>query len=114
MKITWVPMIAQVLGTFLHVLWCFLFTKVWRLGVIGLGIATNLTNFTILAVILINSSCVGEISKAIICPNREALRNWGRYLRIALPATVLLCAEWWAHEILTFMAGILGVREQAA
>lgn len=26
----------------------------------------------------------------------------------------MLCAEWWAFEILIFLAGIIGVREQAA
>ena len=27
---------------------------------------------------------------------------------------MMLCAEWWAFEILNLLAGILGVREQAA
>ena len=80
------------------------------MDVIGLALATDVTNFIILSTILINSSCVPSIKEAIILPNRDALRDWGKYIRIALPATVLICAEWWAFEVLTLLAGILGVK----
>ena len=30
------------------------------------------------------------------------------YLKISLPATVMLCAEWWSYEFLILMAASLG------
>ena len=39
----------------------------------------------------------------------ETFRGWGDYLKISLPATLMICSEWWAYEILTLMSGILGV-----
>ena len=41
------------------------------------------------------------------------MRGWGEYLGVSVPATVMICSEWWAFEILTVMAGILGVVELA-
>jgi len=31
------------------------------------------------------------------------------YLRFGLPVVVLICAEWWAFELMVLMAGGLGV-----
>ena len=44
----------------------------------------------------------------------SAFRNWGAYLKISIPATVMLCAEWWAFEVLMVLAGTLGVASLAA
>ena len=39
---------------------------------------------------------------------RDAFRGWVMYFRIALPSMTMLCAEWWAFEIVIFLAGTLG------
>ena len=44
----------------------------------------------------------------------EAFRGWRPYLQISLPATLMICKEWWAFEILTVLAGVLGVTELAS
>lgn len=36
------------------------------------------------------------------------------YLGISLPATIMICAEWWGFEILALIAGIIGVAAQAS
>ena len=51
MKISWVPMVAQVGGTIIHIGWCYLFVTVLKLDVVGLGIASNITAFTMLLII---------------------------------------------------------------
>ena len=45
--------------------------------------------------------------------DRNSLCGWPEYLRLAIPATILLCSEWWAFEILTLIAGLIGVKAQA-
>jgi len=47
-------------------------------------------------------------------PDIESFRGWGEYLKVSLPSTVMICAEWWAFEILTLISGTLGVPEQAS
>ena len=40
--------------------------------------------------------------------DRQALRHWRPFLRLALPSCLLMCVEWWSWEIATFMVGYLG------
>ena len=44
----------------------------------------------------------------------ESFKEWKAYFKLSVPATVMLCAEWWSFEILVILVGILGVIEQAA
>jgi len=37
--------------------------------------------------------------------------GWGAYLSYGLPATIQLCTEWWMYEVVIFMAGGPGWRE---
>lgn len=38
------------------------------------------------------------------------LRGWGTYLGYGLPAAAQICMEWWAFEVIVFMAGKLPMR----
>jgi len=58
--------------------------------------------------------CIPEIKKAIQCPNKDSFTGWGAYLRISLPATVMLLAEGWAFNVLGVLAGLISVTDQAA
>lgn len=44
----------------------------------------------------------------VICPDLWPV------LRIALPGAAMLCAEWWAFEILTLLAGLLSTTDLAS
>ncbi|XP_030636857.1 multidrug and toxin extrusion protein 1 [Chanos chanos] len=37
-----------------------------------------------------------------------ALQEWGSFMRLAIPSTLMLCFEWWIYEIGGFLAGMLG------
>ena len=43
MEISWVPMLAMVGGTALHLIWCYIFVAKFEAGVEGLAAATSLT-----------------------------------------------------------------------
>jgi MATE family multidrug resistance protein len=45
---------------------------------------------------------------------RECLSGWGEYLKLALPGSLMLCAEWWGFEITIIAVGWLGEVELAA
>ncbi|KAG2496841.1 hypothetical protein HYH03_005246 [Edaphochlamys debaryana] len=38
--------------------------------------------------------------------DRAAFKGWGEYLKVSLPATAMVCVDWWALEVLTLMSGI--------
>ena len=33
--------------------------------------------------------------------------EWKQFFKLAIPSMIMFCSEWWAYEILNFMAGIL-------
>ncbi|XP_054901358.1 multidrug and toxin extrusion protein 1-like [Poeciliopsis prolifica] len=44
----------------------------------------------------------------------ESLQNWGSYMKLALPSTLMKCFEWWVYELGGFFAGMLSEDELAA
>ena len=65
--------------------------------------------------VMIYGSCDPNVSQALV-PffSIETLSGWREYFEISLPATVMICSEWWALEFITLMAGTLGVAELAS
>ncbi|XP_048839541.1 multidrug and toxin extrusion protein 1 isoform X2 [Brienomyrus brachyistius] len=43
-----------------------------------------------------------------------SLQNWGSFMQLAIPSTLMLCFEWWIYEIGGFLAGMLGKVDLAA
>ena len=68
------------------------------------------TQFVI--IVIYSAYYLGDISKeAIFCPSMDMFKDWKKYLSLAVPSTLMLMPEWWAFELLTIMAGWLGVNE---
>uniref|UniRef100_A0A3Q2KK18 Multidrug and toxin extrusion protein n=1 Tax=Equus caballus TaxID=9796 RepID=A0A3Q2KK18_HORSE len=44
----------------------------------------------------------------------ECLQDWASFFRLAIPSMLMLCIEWWAYEIGSFLSGILGMVELGA
>ncbi|XP_010890559.1 solute carrier family 47 member 4 [Esox lucius] len=44
----------------------------------------------------------------------EALQDWGSYMKLAIPSTLMLCFEWWIYELGGFLAGMLSEVDLAA
>ncbi|KAL4608440.1 multidrug and toxin extrusion protein 1-like [Arapaima gigas] len=43
-----------------------------------------------------------------------SLQEWGSYMQLAVPSTLMVCFEWWIYEIGGFLAGMLGEVDLAA
>ncbi|XP_047450304.1 multidrug and toxin extrusion protein 1-like [Mugil cephalus] len=44
----------------------------------------------------------------------ESLHEWGSYMKLAIPSTLMKCFEWWVYELGGFFAGMLSEDELAA
>ncbi|KAM9801682.1 multidrug and toxin extrusion protein 1-like [Neosynchiropus ocellatus] len=44
----------------------------------------------------------------------ESLQEWGAFMKLAVPSTLMRVSEWWVYEIGAFFAGMLGGDELAA
>ena len=114
MRITLVPMIAMIVATFVHILLCFLFIHGLEMDIIGLAIASSIKDAVLLCTVMVYGCCSSKINIALVPINMDALRGWREYLKVSLPSTIMICSEWWAFEILTVLAGTLGVAELAS
>lgn len=104
-------MIAMLVGTCLHVPLCFLFIKYFELGIVGLPIASSCKDFLILSTVMIYGNCSDQIRPALYYPDKTSFMGWGQYLKVSIPSTIMICAEMWGLNILTIIAGTLGVAE---
>ena len=93
MRITFFPMVAMILSTSLHVLLSLLFVYHLDMGVIGLAMAVTCRDFCLCTITMLYCSCTQEVSKVMVPFDMEALRGWGEYLSISVPATIMICAE---------------------
>ena len=44
----------------------------------------------------------------------DAFKEWGKFLKLAIPGLVMTCAEFWAFEIQTLFAGYFGTEYLSA
>ena len=114
MRITLIPMIVMIVGTFVHILLCYIFINVVDTGIVGLAYASSIKDGVLMLTVMAYSRCSSQINIALVPVNRDAFRGWGEYLCISIPSTVMICAEWWAFEIMTILAGVIGVTELAS
>ena len=102
-----------------HIGWGYLLIIYLDLGVAGAAISLNIT--------FIINFLAQELY--IRCIARESFENylqplfskksfkWSEaknFLRLAVPGTMMQCAEWWAFELLAIFAGMLGPHHLAA
>lgn len=104
-------MVATIVTTFGHVFWLIMFVNVFDWGIFGVALASTVTNGLQLSVCLIYASKKEAISEAIFMPTKDAFIGLRMYMGLAIPATLMLCGEWWFFELLTLTSGYIGVNE---
>lgn len=114
MRITFFPMVAMILTTLLHILLCLLFVFHLDMGVIGLAVAVSCKDFVLMVLTMIYCYLSPEVYKVFRPFDMEALRGWGEYLSISIPAAVMICAEYYAFEFIAISAAVLGIVEIAS
>ena len=103
---TYVNLIISFLVIALHPLWCYLFISLCELKIYGAGL-------TLLISQAINAfgGCfyifiIKPDPESIFCYTRESfsLQGLKNYCKIGIPNAFLMCAEWWAFEILAIIS----------
>lgn len=96
LKISWVPMIAQVGATFLHILWCHIFVVKLDWGLRGLGMASTITSLLLVAMTELYAWCLPSIQDTLFWPDATSFHGWKEYFSLGVPTTIILCAEYFA------------------
>merc|ERR1712139_485631 len=95
----------------LHVVWAALFVVYLQWGNAGAGYANLLTwtlEYVLSSIYLAwKAESMGFSKHELLLVQGPGFKEWGAYLKIALPATIQLCSEWWFWEICALVIGYL-------
>jgi MATE family multidrug resistance protein len=47
-------------------------------------------------------------------PTSDCLTGWGEYFAVSVPATIMICAEWWSFELFVVASSYMGTDYLAA
>eukprot|EP00429_Kryptoperidinium_foliaceum_P007349 CAMPEP_0176017608 /NCGR_PEP_ID=MMETSP0120_2-20121206/8450_1 /TAXON_ID=160619 /ORGANISM="Kryptoperidinium foliaceum, Strain CCMP 1326" /LENGTH=512 /DNA_ID=CAMNT_0017350633 /DNA_START=18 /DNA_END=1556 /DNA_ORIENTATION=- len=100
-----------------HVFSCWLFISYLDLGAFGAGLAFSATQIFSMAILLsyIHFVRPGVTQKSWISwDQKRAVSDLRGFMEKALPCAMLMWAEWWCAEVMTLLAGYLGVAALAA
>ena len=116
MHITFVPALAQIIAVILYLPGSYwLVFKCKTLGHMeALGLAYTLNSVCLLIFTFVYSLFLKQIEGSLQMVDMTVFKNWGDYLKISVPSTVMLCAEWWAYELLMVFAGNISVESLVA
>lgn len=101
-----------------HVVWCAVLVGRMRPPILGLALANGIT-WSLRATLLIGYACANARSMGlrpswVLGLQSEAFKGWRQFMRVAAPALVQLCGEWWYFEIMALLVGYLGATALAA
>ncbi|NP_001124662.1 multidrug and toxin extrusion protein 1 [Pongo abelii] len=92
----------------------YLFLHQLHLGAIGSALANLISQYT-LALLLFFYILGKKLHQATWGGwSLECLQDWASFLHLAVPSMLMLCMEWWAYEVGSFLSGILGMVELGA
>jgi MATE family multidrug resistance protein len=113
-----VPMAIQITNTFLHILWCWLFTDCFGFGIQGPSIATlltNLLNLLMVHIYTVRFTDVKVTNEAYLMPSNECFDITGlkEYMKLGLPSIGMTCLEWLSFEVMTLYSAYISITATA-
>ncbi|XP_051533290.1 multidrug and toxin extrusion protein 1 [Myxocyprinus asiaticus] len=85
-----------------------------KLGVMGSAAANSISQITICLMLFAYIRWKKLHVKTWDGWSTASLQEWGSYMKLAIPSTLMLCFEWWIYDIGGFLAGMLGEVDLAA
>ncbi|XP_076936159.1 protein DETOXIFICATION 49-like [Bidens hawaiensis] len=91
----------------LHIPINYYLVKCLNLGIEGVAISSVLTNFNLVASLVIYILISGVYKRTWGGVTKECLSGWRSLLSLAVPSCVSVCLEWWWYEIMIMLCGLL-------
>lgn len=108
-----IPMMIQIITLFIHILMCYLLTQVRTFGIIGIALATNLTYILNYIIIQFYLYLTPETKKCLTSYSSNVFEGLGKYVKVAVPTTLMMIFDMWCFFALTLISNYLGVLENA-
>ncbi|KAI4556190.1 hypothetical protein MJT46_014813 [Ovis ammon polii x Ovis aries] len=109
-------MVTGVAANLVNALTNYLFLYQMHLGVMGSALANTVSQFTLALLLFLYILAKRLHQDTWGGWSWECLQDWGPFFRLAIPSMLMLCIEWWAYEIGSFLSGqrVLGMVELGA
>ncbi|XP_057216528.1 multidrug and toxin extrusion protein 1 [Triplophysa rosa] len=107
-------MYTAVVANILNVATNYVLLRVLNLGVMGSAAANSISQISISLLLFAYIRWKKLHVKTWDGWSTVSLQEWGSYMKLAIPSTLMLCFEWWIYEIGGFLAGMLGEVDLAA
>ncbi|XP_069459714.1 multidrug and toxin extrusion protein 2 isoform X14 [Ovis canadensis] len=112
--IVWPQVFSGVVGNCVNALANYVLVSVLGQGVRGSAFANTVSQFS-QAVFLLFYIVLKKLHLETWAGwSWECLQDWGPFFRLAIPSMLMLCIEWWAYEIGSFLVGLLSVLDLSA
>uniref|UniRef100_A0A3Q2ZU11 Solute carrier family 47 member 3 n=1 Tax=Kryptolebias marmoratus TaxID=37003 RepID=A0A3Q2ZU11_KRYMA len=112
--IIWPQVITGFVVNLLNALINYIVLFVFKMGVAGSAIANAFSQFAMAGFLYGYIRWKGLHKATWAGWTKECLQDWGSFIRLAIPAMVMLCVEWWTYEIGGFLAGLISEVELGA
>ncbi|XP_061626069.1 multidrug and toxin extrusion protein 1-like isoform X2 [Phyllopteryx taeniolatus] len=112
--IIWPQVITGVIGNILNALINYVFLHLLHLGVAGSAAANSISQYVLAVVLFVYINLKGLHKATWGGWSLDCLKEWGPFIKLAIPSMLMLCLEWWLFEVGGFIAGIISEAELGA
>ncbi|XP_008505834.2 multidrug and toxin extrusion protein 2 isoform X6 [Equus przewalskii] len=112
--IIWPQVLSGVVGNCINCLANYVLVSLLSLGVRGSAYANTISQF-VQAIFLFLYIVQKKLHLETWAGwSSRCLQDWGPFLSLAVPSMLMICLEWWAYEIGSFLMGLLSVLDLSA
>ncbi|XP_051904045.1 LOW QUALITY PROTEIN: multidrug and toxin extrusion protein 1-like [Hippocampus zosterae] len=112
--IMWPQVISAAASNVFNAIINYVFLVVLDLGVAGSAAANAISQYSLMVFLFVYMNARGLHKATWGGWSLNSLREWGPFLRLALPSMMMTCLEWWLYEIAGFLAGLISEVELGA
>ncbi|XP_066120476.1 multidrug and toxin extrusion protein 2 isoform X2 [Saccopteryx bilineata] len=112
--IIWPQVLSGVVGNCVNGLGNYILVSVLSLGVRGSAYANTISQFAQAVFLLFYIVLRKLYLETWAGWSVQCLQDWGPFFHLAVPSMLMLCMEWWAYEIGSFLTGLISTLDLSA
>ncbi|XP_072319797.1 multidrug and toxin extrusion protein 1-like [Eucyclogobius newberryi] len=112
--IIWPQVVTGIIGNVLNAVFNYVLLYPLELSVAGSAAANAISQYFLAVFLFLYIYARGLHKQTWSGWSLECLREWGSFVRLAIPSMLMLCLEWWMFEAGGFMAGTISEVELGA
>uniref|UniRef100_A0A452R6G5 Solute carrier family 47 member 2 n=1 Tax=Ursus americanus TaxID=9643 RepID=A0A452R6G5_URSAM len=107
--IVWPQVFSGIVGNCINGLANYILVSMLRLGVRGSAYATTISYFVQTIFLFLYIVLKKLHLETWAGWSSQCLQDWGPFFSLAVPSMLMVCIEWWAYEIGSFVMGLISV-----